>query len=51
MVPYSVWRGLWSVKRGAYRHQRLDGPHDAVEDCRMLLRRLELMARTVPAPR
>jgi DNA polymerase III epsilon subunit-like protein len=43
MVPYAVWRGLWSVKRGTYRNQRLGGPHDAVADCRMLLQKLEHM--------
>lgn len=51
MVPYAVWRGLWSLKHGTYRAQRLGGSHDAVADCRMLLRKLELMTRTVPAPR
>ncbi|KAF5990247.1 hypothetical protein [Streptomyces sp. WAC00263] len=45
MVPYAVWRGPWSVKRGAYRNQPLGGPHDA--DARLLLERL---AATVPAP-
>ncbi|MGW0844248.1 3'-5' exonuclease [Streptomyces sp. NPDC002787] len=50
MVPYAVWRGLWSVKRGAYRNQPLGGPHDAVEDCKLLLAKLEQMAATVPAP-
>lgn len=51
MVPYAVWRGLWSVKRGAYRNQPLGGPHDAVADCKLLLAKLEQMAATVPAPR
>lgn len=46
LVPYAEWRGLWSVNRGAYRIQRLGGPHDAVADCRMLLGKLQLMART-----
>jgi DNA polymerase-3 subunit epsilon len=44
MVPWAVWRGLWSVKRGAYRNQPLGGPHEAVADCRQLLARLEEMA-------
>ncbi|MBK3640116.1 3'-5' exonuclease [Streptomyces sp. MBT33] len=51
MVPEAVWRGLWSVKRGAYRNQPLGGPHDAVADCKLLLAKLEQMAATVPAPR
>ncbi|MGW1616766.1 3'-5' exonuclease [Streptomyces sp. NPDC002285] len=46
MVPYAVWRGLWSAKRGAYRNQPLGGPHDAVADARLLLQRLEQMAAT-----
>ncbi|MGW3692046.1 hypothetical protein [Streptomyces sp. NPDC005125] len=25
MVPYAVWKGLWSVKRGTYRNQPLGG--------------------------
>jgi DNA polymerase-3 subunit epsilon len=50
MVPYAVWRGLWSVKRGAYRNQPLGGPHDAVADCKLLLAKLEQMAATAPAP-
>jgi DNA polymerase-3 subunit epsilon len=44
MVPWAVWQGLWSVKRGAYRNQPLGGPHEAVADCRQLLARLEEMA-------
>jgi DNA polymerase-3 subunit epsilon len=44
MVPYAVWKGLWSVKRGAYRNQRLGGPHDAVADCRILIAKTEQMA-------
>ncbi|WP_159025219.1 3'-5' exonuclease [Streptomyces sp. MUSC 125] len=51
MVPYAVWRGLWSIKRGAYRNQPLDGPHDAVADAKLLFERLEQMAATVPAAR
>lgn len=51
MVPYAVWRGLWSVKRGAYRHQPLGGPHDAVADCRTLIDRLQSMARSTAAAR
>ncbi|KAF5990737.1 3'-5' exonuclease [Streptomyces sp. WAC00263] len=51
MVPYAVWRGLWSVKRGAYRNQPLGGPHDAVADCQLLLAKLEQMAAAVPASR
>jgi DNA polymerase-3 subunit epsilon len=51
MVPYAVWRGLWSVKRGAYRNQPLGGPHDAVADCRLLLAKLEQMGATAPATR
>ncbi|MFJ2110753.1 3'-5' exonuclease [Streptomyces sp. NPDC087850] len=51
MVPYAVWRGLWSVKRGAYRNQPLGGPHDAVADCRLLLAKLEQMGATAPAAR
>lgn len=46
MVPYAVWRGLWSVKRGAYRNQALGGPHDAVADARLLMAKLEQMAAT-----
>ncbi|GAA3084650.1 hypothetical protein GCM10020000_83810 [Streptomyces olivoverticillatus] len=46
MVPYAVWRGLWSVKRGAYRNQPLGGPHDAVADARLLIAKLEQMAAT-----
>lgn len=46
MVPYAVWRGLWSVKRGAYRSQPLGGPHDAVADARLLMAKLEQMAAT-----
>lgn len=49
LVPYAVWQGLWSARRGDYRLQRLDGPHDAVADCRLLLWKLQLMARTVPS--
>ncbi|MCY0963333.1 3'-5' exonuclease [Streptomyces sp. H27-H5] len=48
MEPYAVWKGLWSVKRGAYRNQRLGGSHDAVADCRALLAKTEQMA--APAP-
>ncbi|MGP3691185.1 3'-5' exonuclease [Streptomyces sp. IBSNAI002] len=44
MVPYAVWKGLWSAKRGAYRNQRLGGPHDAVADAQLLLTRLRQMA-------
>jgi DNA polymerase-3 subunit epsilon len=51
MVPYAVWRGLWSIKRGAYRNQPLGGPHDAVADCRLLLAKLEQMGATTPAAR
>lgn len=51
MVPYAVWRGLWSAKRGAYRNQPLGGPHDAVADCKLLLAKLEQMVATVPAAR
>lgn len=47
----AVWRGLWSVKRGAYRNQPLGDPHDAVADCKLLLAKLEQMAQSVPAPR
>ncbi|MGK4909464.1 hypothetical protein [Streptomyces albus] len=47
----AVWRGLWSVKRGAYRDQPLGDPHDAVADCKLLLAKLEQMAQSVPAPR
>ncbi|MFD5065645.1 exonuclease domain-containing protein, partial [Streptomyces sp. NPDC058394] len=50
MIPYAVWRGLWSVKRGAYRNQRLGGPHNAAADCRMLLATLKRMATGLPAP-
>ncbi|AVI00240.1 3'-5' exonuclease (plasmid) [Streptomyces sp. WAC00288] len=46
MVPYAVWRGLWSVKRGTYRNQPLGGPHDAVADARLLIAKLEQMAAT-----
>jgi DNA polymerase-3 subunit epsilon len=51
MVPYAVWRGLWSVKRGAYRNQPLGGPHDAVSDALLLLERLREMTASVPAAR
>ncbi len=51
MVPYAVWRGLWSAKRGAYRNQPLGGPHDAVADATLVLSRLAEMAATVPAAR
>lgn len=51
MVPYAVWRGLWSVKRGAYRNQPLGGPHDAVADCQLLLAKLEQMGAAAPASR
>ncbi|MCY0932338.1 3'-5' exonuclease [Streptomyces sp. H27-H1] len=51
MVPYAVWKGLWSAKRGAYRNQRLGGPHDAVADCRLLLAKLEQMTQSAPAHR
>ncbi|MCY0924225.1 hypothetical protein OS965_40030 [Streptomyces sp. H27-G5] len=44
MVPYAVWKGLWSVKRGVYRNQRLGGPHNAVADARLLLTTLRTMA-------
>ncbi|WP_432158058.1 3'-5' exonuclease [Streptomyces sp. bgisy153] len=44
MEPYAVWKGLWSVKRGRYRSQKLGGPHTAVEDCRFLLARVREMA-------
>ncbi|MCP9946025.1 3'-5' exonuclease [Streptomyces somaliensis] len=46
MVPYAVWRGLWSVKRGTYRNQPLGGPHDAVADARVLIAKLEQMVAT-----
>ncbi|MGW1625665.1 3'-5' exonuclease [Streptomyces sp. NPDC002172] len=49
MEPYAVWKGLWSVKRGRYRAQKLGGPHDAVEDCRVLLSRVEQMAAVPPS--
>ncbi len=29
MVPYAVWRGLWSIKRDIYATSSLDGPHDS----------------------
>lgn len=51
MAPYAVWKGLWSVKRGTYRNQRLGGPHDAVADCRLLLEKLGQVAQALPAPR
>ncbi|OKI50332.1 3'-5' exonuclease [Streptomyces sp. MJM1172] len=44
LEPYAVWRGLWSVKHGRYRAQKLGGPHEAVEDCRFLMARIEQMA-------
>ncbi|MET7759525.1 3'-5' exonuclease [Streptomyces sp. NPDC005389] len=44
MEPYAVWKGLWSVKRGRYRAQKLGGPHNAVEDCRFLLAKVREMA-------
>ncbi|MFF3062785.1 3'-5' exonuclease, partial [Streptomyces sp. NPDC057909] len=51
MVPYAVWKGLWSVKRGAYRNQRLGGSHDAVADCQALLAKTEQMAAPVTSTR
>ncbi|MEU2718808.1 3'-5' exonuclease [Streptomyces sp. NPDC007205] len=48
MMPYSVWRGLWSVERGAYRSQPLGGPHDAAVDCQFVLAKLRQMADGVP---
>lgn len=51
MVPYAVWRGLWSVKRGTYRNQPLGGPHDAVADCKHLLAKIKQMAAAAPAHR
>lgn len=51
MVPYAVWRGLWSVKRGSYRNQPLGAPHDAVADCKLLLAKLEQMAGVARADR
>ncbi|MGW6260933.1 3'-5' exonuclease [Streptomyces sp. NPDC055085] len=50
MTPYAVWRGLWSVERGAYRSQPLGGPHDAVADARLLLMRLKTMAESASTP-
>ncbi|MFE1775545.1 3'-5' exonuclease [Streptomyces sp. NPDC059008] len=50
MVPYAVWRGLWSVKRGAYRNQPLGGPHDAVADARLLIAKLEMAATPSTSP-
>jgi DNA polymerase-3 subunit epsilon len=44
MVPYAVWRGLWSVKRSSYRNQPLGGPHDAAADAKLVFERLEHMA-------
>ncbi|MEV7004571.1 3'-5' exonuclease [Streptomyces sp. NPDC093982] len=50
MMPYAVWRGLWSAKRGMYHLVPLGGLHDAAADCRLLLAKLEQMAATsVPA--
>ncbi|MFE2471199.1 3'-5' exonuclease [Streptomyces mirabilis] len=51
IMPYAVWHGLWSAKRGTYRNQPLGGPHDAVADCRLLLTKLQAMARSAPATR
>ncbi|MFE9222982.1 3'-5' exonuclease [Streptomyces lavendulae] len=51
MVPYAVWRGLWSVKRGTYRNQPLGGPHDAAADCKHPLAKIEQMAAEAPAHR
>ncbi|WP_030186153.1 hypothetical protein [Streptomyces sp. NRRL S-813] len=50
MVPYAVWRGVWSVKRGVYRNQPLGRPHVAVADCELLPAKLEQVTRTGPAP-
>ncbi|MFJ6669448.1 3'-5' exonuclease [Streptomyces sp. NPDC091383] len=50
MEPYAVWKGLWSVKRGRYRAQKLGGPHTAVEDCRFLLARVRDMASSDRPP-
>ncbi|MCY0923547.1 MULTISPECIES: 3'-5' exonuclease [unclassified Streptomyces] len=51
MVPYAVWKGLWSVKRGAYRNQRLGGSHDAVSDCQALLAKTGQMAAPASSTR
>ncbi|MFB7293595.1 3'-5' exonuclease [Actinacidiphila glaucinigra] len=51
MAPYAVWKGLWSVKRGAYRNQPLGGPHDAIADCCLLLAKIEHMATAAPSSR
>ena len=51
MASYVVWRGLCSVKRGAYRNQSFGGPHDAVAECKLLLAKLEQMGAAVPVPR
>ncbi|MEV6576328.1 hypothetical protein [Streptomyces sp. NPDC051577] len=50
MVPYAVWKGLWSVKRGVYRNQRLGGPHHAVADARLLLTTIQTMATPTTSP-
>jgi DNA polymerase-3 subunit epsilon len=49
MMPYAVWRGLWSAKCCMYQLVPLGGLHDAVADCRLLLAKLEQMATFVPA--
>ncbi|WP_327591597.1 3'-5' exonuclease [Streptomyces chartreusis] len=51
MEAYAVFKGLWSASRGAYRFQKLGGPHDAAADARLVFDRLQQIAATIPAPR
>jgi DNA polymerase-3 subunit epsilon len=50
MLPYAVWCGLWSVKRGAYRSQPLGGPHDAVGTVRSCFRNSSRWPSACPTP-
>ncbi|MEU9837326.1 3'-5' exonuclease [Streptosporangium sp. NPDC048047] len=44
MERYACWYGDWSNYRGDYTWQPLRGDHDALGDCRAVLRRLWAMA-------
>ncbi|MEV6527785.1 3'-5' exonuclease [Longispora sp. NPDC051575] len=46
MERYAEWWGQWSDYWGSYTWQRLDGPHGAAGDCRMVVTRLREMAAT-----
>ncbi|MZE53678.1 3'-5' exonuclease [Streptomyces sp. SID5770] len=51
MTPYAISNGLWSAKHSAYRNQPLGGTHNATDDCRTLLTRLQQMTQPIPRPR